>query len=469
MRRNLWIGLGLAALLSGSVSAPAQTYVLPANYPQSAMRAPVIYTTPAPAYSGTPDVTIVNGRMIAQVPPGTQTTTPGGEGAMEPAAPAQPEGEAAPAPEEKLGPTLPEDVKILQGLFPFLDDYGIKFYGWTDMGYTYASVGHGLLSVETRENRFGDEYLLNQCALVLEKPLKKGCEWDFGFNITYYAGADAALLQPKGGIDDPPDNPRFSHDFRQLYLSAHAPILTEDGMDIRVGRMGTIIGYESALAPYRPFYSNDYQWFYSEDGAWTGFLTNLHVNKQLDVLNGMTLGANTFFTKRSHDSYCYIGQVNYWLQEEKKTLVSVSAHIGRDAIFASPEALDYVFEFRIQQNWSKYLTQVIQSDDGFCRGAPFGEPTGEWYSLYNIFIYHCNPCLDITNRIEWFDDNGGTVTGISTAYEEVTLGIDYHPYKWLRFRPEVRGDFADERAFGNGGVPKNHSQLTAAAELLLSY
>ena len=42
----------------------------------------------------------------------------------------------------------------------------------------------------------------------------------------------------------------------------------------------------------------------------------------LDVWNGMGLGANTFFTKRSEDSYCYIGQVNYWLDEEaKKTLL----------------------------------------------------------------------------------------------------------------------------------------------------
>ena len=40
--------------------------------------------------------------------------------------------------------------------------------------------------------------------------------------------------------------------------------------------MGTIIGCESAMAAYRPFYSNDYQWYYSEDGAFTGALATLH-------------------------------------------------------------------------------------------------------------------------------------------------------------------------------------------------
>jgi hypothetical protein len=352
----------------------------------------------------------------------------------------------------------------------FLKESGTRVYGWLDMGYTYASTGPGLLSVEPRENRFGNEFLLSQLALVIEKPLKQD-ELSFGYNVTYYAGADPSLLQPKGGIDDPPSNPRFSHDFRQLYISAHLPILSDGGVDLTAGRMGTILGYESALAPYRPFYSNDYQWFYSQDCAWTGILSNWHVTKQLDVLNGLTFGANTFFTKRSSSSICYIGQVNYWLQEEKKTLLTASVQAGENAIFAAPGLagnFDTVVELRIQQNWSKYLTQVLQSNMGWDSSVP-GVGTGQWYGLYTILIYHMNEKLDSNVRVEWFDDSNGTRTGIATAYEAVTLGVDYHPYKWVSFRPEVRGDFADERAFGRGGVPRDHSQLTAAFECLLKF
>jgi hypothetical protein len=242
-------------------------------------------------------------------------------------------------------------------------------------------------------------------------------------------------------------------------------------MDVQVGRMGTIIGYEGALAPYRPFYSNDYQWFYAEDGAFTGLLTNLHVNKQLDVWNGITMGANTFFTLRSDNSWCYIGQVNYWLQPEKKTLLSASVYAGPNAIFAAPGlagSFDTTIELRIQQNWSKCLTQIIQSDDGWDRNVP-GVGTGSWYSLYTILIYHLSPKLDLNLRGEWFDDVQGTRTGIATAYEEGTIGFDYHPYKWVSFRPEIRGDFADERAFGPGPVPTNKSQLTVAFDLLFKF
>jgi hypothetical protein len=39
----------------------------------------------------------------------------------------------------------------------------------------------------------------------------------------------------------------------------------------------------------------------------------------------------------------------------------------------------------------------------------------------------------------------------------------------MDLRPEVRGDFADERAFGRGGIPRDHSQLTLAMDLLLKF
>ncbi len=462
--------LSLALVLGGGAAALGQQGYLPAKtadatQPVRVVSAETLYVV-MPDGRKIPAGTAIPAQYTEQPAPATTGVAPEAASRTEER---QQETEGPPA-EEKLGPTPPESVGILMGtgVGDFLKECGIRTYGWGDFGYTAASVGHGLLATETRENRFGDEFLVNQLAIVIEKPLDPK-EFSLGFNVTYYGGADAALLQPKGGIDDPPDDPRFSHDFRQLFVSAHLPVLTEGGVDVKAGRMGTIIGYESALAPYRPFYSNDYQWFYSQDGAWTGVLTNVHVNKQLDVLNGMTLGANTFFTKRSDDSYCYIGQVNYWLQENKKTLLSASLHTGRDAIFATPGAWDTVIELRIEQAWSANFTQIIQSDDGWCSDAPAGGPTGSWYSLYTILIYHLNKCWDANTRIEWFDDDGGTVTGISTAYEEVTLGADYHPVKWLQLRPEVRGDFADERAFGAGGIPAHHSQLTAAIDMLLKF
>ena len=460
MLKTKWCAVGLAALLSGTVSVQAQSTSRTRGQDASFG---VRVLTPATDSTTPPGKFALSGStLVAQ-----DSSAPAAKPLQSSEVAAQ---EPAPADEEKLGPTLPEDVKFLQSAL-FGDRHrdcpsALRLYGWLDAGYTYASTGPGPLTVETRENRFGNEFLFNEAALVLEKPLDP-TRFSLGFNATFYAGADAALLRPEGGINT--TNPRFGADFRQLFVSAHLPVLTDGGVDIKAGRMGTIIGYESALAPYRPFYSNDYQWFYAEDGAFTGGLAIVHMNKQLDVIGGITLGANTFFTQRG-DGPCIIGQVNYWLDECKTTLVSASTYCGHEAIFAAPGFAsrgeeDYTFELRLQHKFSKEMEMIIQSDDGFATELANGG-SGQWYSLYDILIYHLNPKLDANGRAEWFLDNKGTRTGFATNYYEVTLGFDYHPVNCLRIRPEVRGDFADDPVFRNG---RDKSQLTLAIEGLLSF
>ena len=370
-----------------------------------------------------------------------------------------------------LGPHPVSDVGFLMndlGMKNLFGDSGIRTFGWFETGYSGASPGPGQLSVQPRQNRFGNELLVDQIGLVVQKPLKQD-QFDLGFNIRYFAGADAALGQPKGGIGNA-DNTRFSQDFRDLNVSAHLPILTEKGMDVKIGRMNTIIGYNGFLSPYRPFYSSDYQFFYSQDGAFTGLLTNLHVTDQLDIWNGVTLGANTFYTLRSDNSYCYIGQVNYWLTEEKRTRLTGSVYAGPDAIFAAPGMsgdFNTTVEIRLQHSWNRYFTQIIQNNMGWDRNTPVG--TGSWYGLYTIGILHLNPEIDALMRVEWFDDVQGTRTGVAANYSEVTLGTNWHPNKFLEVRPEIRGDFADKAAYGTGGANTYKTQLTGGISALVKF
>jgi hypothetical protein len=379
---------------------------------------------------------------------------------------------AQPQDDFRFGPTPVSDVRFLMdylGLGSVLSGRGMRTFGWVEGGYSGSSSGSGLLSVQPRQNRFGDEFLLNQIGFVLQKPLEQD-RFNIGFNVRYFAGADAALGQPKGGIDDPPGNPRFGQDFRDLYLSAHLPILTEGGLDVKFGRMNSIIGYNGFLAPYRPFYSSDYQFFYSQDGAFTGLLTDLHLTDRLDVWNGVTLGANTFFTKRSNNSICYIGQVNYWLTEERRTRLTASVYAGENSIFAAPGlAGDFAttVELRLQQNWTERFTQVAQCNMGWDSDTPVG--TGSWYGIYTIGIFHVAPTFDINVRGEWFDDVKGTRTGVDAVYSEVTLGVNWHPFKCLEIRPEIRGDFASRPAYGVDGANDHFSQLTGGISALLKY
>jgi len=339
-----------------------------------------------------------------------------------------------------------------------------------NMGYTTSSSGSGALAVAPRENHFGQEFVVNQLAVVLERELDPD-RLSFGFKAIYWTGADPALIQPLGGIDSPPGNPRFGQDFRELAVTAHLPILTDGGVDLKLGRQNSVIGFESAMAPYRPFYSNAYQWFYSEDGAFTGLVGTWHVYSQLDLVSGITMGGNTFFTYRENGP-AYLGQLNYWLTDEKKTLFSSAVYAGPGSILAFTPNLEGDFEtmveVRVQHQWNDYFTQIVQNNMGWANGLP-GGGTGEWYGVYTIGIMNMLPKLDLNLRAEWFNDVQGTRTGVASSYEEVTIGLNFMPPPCLNFRPEIRGDFSSDPAFGTASTGLTTRQLTVGLEALMKF
>ena len=150
----------------------------------------------------------------------------------------------------QLGPVHPEDIKLPPNpITRWTSDHNLLFFGWADGAYTGSSTGEGLLNVETRPNRYGDAWLLNQAAVVLERVASSGGSW-WGFRSEFYMGADAALLRPLDGFG--PTSHKFGTDFRQAYFSFHLPLLTDGGVEVKLGRQYVPLGYETTMAPYRP-------------------------------------------------------------------------------------------------------------------------------------------------------------------------------------------------------------------------
>ncbi len=82
---------------------------------------------------------------------------------------------------------------------------------------------------------------------------------------------------------------------------------------------------------------------------------------------------------------------------------------------------------------------------------------------------HLSSEVDALCRAEWFDDVKGTRTGIKTHYEEVTLGLNWHPDKHLEIRPEIRGDFAGAPPSESTAAHDHYSQLTGAISFLVKF
>ena len=378
----------------------------------------------------------------------------------------------------KLGPALPEQISLVGPVIPpnALTEWGaaprLRFFGWADGGYTWASSASGMLAVEPRENRFGDAWLLNQSAFVLERTLDS--RWSWGFRGEFYMGSDAALLHPINGFGPSPTaNPRFSTDFRQAYFSFHAPLLTDEGIDVKLGRQYVPLGYDTTMAPYRPLYSLPYAWLYSENGATTGAIATVHVVPRLDIILGVTLGVNSMYDFQGRAPN-YIVRSIYWLGSSKRTKLLGTFYTGPKPIAAAKGRVgrwQSVAEAQLVHNVNHRLTLVSETKIGWETRDPGHQfNTSRWYGTYGVGIVHVRPYLDFNTRGEWFKDADGSRIGKRGDYGAITAGPNIMPSRMVNFRPEVRWDTASNRVFGSEGASnlKSH-QWTYAFEALLKF
>lgn len=381
------------------------------------------------------------------------------------------------ASDTRLGPLPPEDIKLLGSYFlpialaRWTTGHHLRFFGWANGGYTRSSTGEGLLAIEPRANRFGDTWLLNQTAFVVEKTLIPEA-WSWGFRAEFYMGADAAMMHPPNGIG-PSDTPRFGYDFRQAYFSIHMPILTKGGVDLKFGRQYTPVGFENAMAPYRPIYSESYAWLYSHTGSTTGAIGTIHVHPKLDVIAGVTFGVNSLFDRRGR-APSFIVRGIYWLQDDKRTKLVGTLYTGPQPTAAASGHIGQwqnSAELQLVHNVNRRLTLVSETSFGSDKRDPANKlNTSWWYGTYAMGILHLHRLLDVNTRVEWFDDADASRTGKKANYGETTAGLNFMPERAFNVRPEVRYDVASNAAFGRAGTTMLQShQWTFAFDAMLKF
>jgi hypothetical protein len=450
------LALGLAGVIASAAIAGAQS--LP-TFPSTTSQVSSARILPVAA------------QEVQPTPPAGGATEPGTEASSE----ARPE-ESAPA--GPLGPTPLTKVNILQNLIFGKDNDKPLFHvaGWLDFDYTFRSTGPGINNVAPVMNRFGDEALARQLGIYLYRPLDPE-KLSFGFNAIFIGGSDASFLGPTaGGWAN--TNPRFGSQFTDLNVTAHLPILTEGGVDVKAGRQTTCLGPMGALPWQRYFDSSDYAWYNLEEGRYTGVSTVWHVTKRLDWYNGVEIGGWGVFFDNAVHGVDYLTQISYWLDEEaKKTKVWTTVLTGPTSFFPGQSGLNStVLEVGIQHNWNENWYQIVDTQMVWSRGPVFGQVApGYKENAYDVYTYigrHLNACWDINSRFEWYyDQNGGGYPGgfgvPNTSYYNVTVGPDWHPTKWLQVRPEIRFDYASNPNFG----PNNdqHKQLSLAIEALIKF
>ncbi|MBE7211039.1 MAG: outer membrane beta-barrel protein, partial [Gluconacetobacter diazotrophicus] len=136
--------------------------------------------------------------------------------------------------------------------------------------------------------------LLNAVQLTATRAIDSSSKtWDFGFTLQATYGSDARYTHYLGEFNYLTDD-RYQFSILQADVTAHAPVLTAGGVDLKLGQFSTPIGFETIDPTSNPFYSHSYNFNFGPFQH-TGLQAIFHVSPILDVWGQVDTGESTTF------------------------------------------------------------------------------------------------------------------------------------------------------------------------------
>lgn len=367
----------------------------------------------------------------------------------------------------------------------------LAIYGWVESGFT------GNVDGPDDNQNFGrlfddrsNEFVMNQAVITAERALDPKAGFDWGFKLQLMFGTDARYIHSLGLRNRRTGAGLYQADIPEAYLSLHLPLLTEGGLDVKLGKFVTLEGAETIDPRTNAFYSHTYIFNFGIPFNHTGALFTLHANKWLDVMAGVTRGVNASI-EDNNDSPAFHGGVGLNFNEGKMVVLA-STHIGPETSNNDSD-LRYLNDVTITWKITDKLTSI--TDINYARD---GGVDADAYGVAQYLTYAISDKITAKIRGEmWRDDKGffvaqfadpddpiralggestvdpRTVGGGRTTYGALTVGLDIKPpvpkpLTGLTIRPELRIDhsFSDTQPFNDSS---DDTMFTAAIDVIIGF
>jgi len=338
---------------------------------------------------------------------------------------------------------------------------GLSLYGYVDASYTQnfnnpspSAGGNALRIFDVDSNSFRPHI----AQIVLEKEGKTdgSMEDRGGFRIKLDYGEDAQLTGGGSGSDD--------FDFQEAYAQYIAPI--GNGLDLRIGRMNTLIGYEVIESPYNPNFSRSWLFGFGEPFTTTGIRGSYEFNDMVSF----SIGVINDFTGTQSDT-------NNSKSVESLVSIAPTENVGIYLFgFWGPEgAIGADDSDRVQVGGivDVQLTDqaevVVEGYYGNFANVTTFNPSGNarWDGVAGYFIYDFTDKWGARFRGEVFKDASGFFTGTAQTLWEVTSTLQYKPIPSIITRAEFRYDKSDVTPFFIGTRAANHQETLAFEAIYL--
>ncbi len=340
---------------------------------------------------------------------------------------------------------------------------GFKLTGFAEGSYAYSGRSIGDTTIVGRlYDRVQNRFMLNALAVVLDKPYDPA-KFSAGFHTELLLGQDATVIRSNGF------NLGTEADLPHLYVTLNVPTASGNGLQIKVGRVPTLMGLEVIETYANPNWSEGNQFIYAENFTGTGVSVetkfNNYVDAQFRVINGWDQVADNN-THRSlmgrvglyPNALTSLGIVGYWGPEEAGD--NTANRYGVDALV-----------------WRKLgrVNLWVQGDYGKeQRNAALADPTqdAQWWALGGWITYDASSSLGLALRGDYLNDENGARTSLFYGFPlntgqklgSATATLNIRSWPNAVVRPEVRYDRSTLAVFDG-----KRDQVTVALGLAYLY
>jgi hypothetical protein len=375
---------------------------------------------------------------------------------------------------------------------------GVKFSGHIEAGVTLNtdSPASGVTFGQLFTDR-SDQPILNQALFAVERALDpKNSEFDIGFKLQGMYGADARYIHFLGEFDKAVSD-RNQFDVVEANVTAHLPVLTAGGIDVKVGQYPTPLGAEVIDAAGNALYSHSYIFNFGLPFKHTGAMATVHATDMIDLWGGVDSGVNTSLGGGdNNDAAAFLAGFGLNLMDGNLTILALghfgpengtgSLNAGLPVDRGLREFYDVVVTWKATDKLTSITEFNVVHDDLFHASAE-GVATYLAYTLNDrftlqgraevfadnqgFFVFAFPNSLDFVNS-EYGNPNHSFNFGHAT-YGEITLGVTYKPglpkpFDGFVIRPELRGDdiLGGNNAFQDG---RKSSRITLATDFILPF
>ncbi len=354
---------------------------------------------------------------------------------------------------------------------------GLSLYGYVDTSYTYNfnqpqnGVNH-LRIFDVDSNAFR----MHMAQVVLEKEGKTdGSHLDrAGFRAKLNFGEDSQFT---GGSD-------FNDevDFQEAYVQYIAPI--GNGLDLRMGRMNTLIGYEVIESPYNPNFTRSWLFGLGEPFTTTGARAAYQFNDWV----GVAVGGISSFTQGPGDNNANLS-VESAIYLTPNDMVSLTgfffygAEGNRNAATGDLTLFGGIASLQATEATSLVVEAYLANQANASTISPSGN--ARWNGVAAYLIHDFTEQWGVRFRGEIFEDAGGArtcggtagtrpnanvcfgATPVAQTLWEGTATLQFKPVPSLITRLEFRYDKSDKKTFRIGNRGANHQETLAFEAIYL--